>query len=266
MNQQNKNKFGYAFYDFANSGYVLLFQAFLFPLFISSYYSDSSDAAQVWGYILFISNLLAIISAPLIGRVADLKNRIKIFSILILIVSLLSFLSVLNNNVIVILIFFVIFNSSFELSQSIYDSFLNVISRSKDEKIDISTFAWGFGYLGGILFVVVYFALNKNGIENKYILASAALLYFIISFLSVYLLKKAGQSDTLTIATEKTNKRYKFLKPSKEIIYSLLIYFIVFLSTTAVINFSTLFFNKELHIEERTIGMIMLAGCRFRSS
>ncbi|MBP8892562.1 MAG: MFS transporter [Saprospiraceae bacterium] len=260
MNQLYKNKLGYAFYDFANSGYVLLFQAFLFPLFISSHYTDSSAAAQVWGYILFFSNLLAILSAPLIGRVADLKDRIKIFSILILSVSLLSFLSVLNNNVLVILIFFVIFNSSFELSQSIYDSFLNVISKNRDEKIDISTFAWGFGYLGGILFVLVYFVLNKNGIENKYILASAALLYFIFSFLSVFLLKKADQAHTRTFVNEMTNKNLKLFKLSKEIIYSLVIYFIVFLSTTAIINFSTLFFNKELHIEEKTIGMIMLAG------
>jgi MFS-type transporter involved in bile tolerance (Atg22 family) len=228
MNQLYKNKLGYAFYDFANSGYVLLFQAFLFPLFISSHYTDSSAAAQVWGYILFFSNLLAILSAPLIGRVADLKDRIKIFSILILSVSLLSFLSVLNNNVLVILIFFVIFNSSFELSQSIYDSFLNVISKNRDEKIDISTFAWGFGYLGGILFVLVYFVLNKNGIENKYILASAALLYFIFSFLSVFLLKKADQAHTRTFVNEMTNKNLKLFKLSKEIIYSLVIYFIVF--------------------------------------
>lgn len=256
--QYNQSKFGYAFYDFANSGYVLLFQSFLFPLFLSSFYSNATDSAEIWGYVLFASNLIAILAAPIIGRIADLKNRIKIFSVLIIIVAILAFFSVLSANIALILVLFIIFNSSFELSQSLYDSFLNVISKNKDEKIEISTFSWGFGYVGGILFVITYFVLDKLKVDTKYILAVASILYLLFSYISVYLLKKVSNNHE-NLETE-SKKNILALKVPKEIVFSLVIYFIVFVATTAVINFSSIYFNKELQIEQKTIGAIMLAG------
>lgn len=264
MNIQNnkfKNKkLGYALYDFANSGYVLLFQSFLFPLLLSSFVTDTAVAERNWGLVLLTSNLIAVLLAPVIGRVADLKNRIKIFSITILIAALLSFFSVLAFEYTFLLVAFIIFNVSFELSQSLYDSFLSVISSDKKERIGISTFAWGFGYLGGVLFVIVYFILNKLQVDNNIILAVASILYLFFSYLAIRNIRKNTDLQKETSVLETGFKRLLAIKLPKEFIPILLIYFIVFLGTTAIVNFSSLFFNKELLITETRVGAVMLGA------
>ena len=156
------NKFGFAFYDFSNSGYVMIFQTFLFPLLIASVISDTSlKPGEIWGWAVTTSVVIAVILAPLIGRVADQRNKSIPFAILVTGVGILSFIApiFISNKILLLLMVFIVFNAMFELTQSLYNAFLRDIANSHRAINKLSTFAWGFGYLGGVLFALVYLAL-----------------------------------------------------------------------------------------------------------
>lgn len=240
----------YGLYDFANSGYVIMFQSFLFPLYLY----DNGGTTSEWASLLLISNLVAILFAPFIGRIADLKDRVNIFFYLIVAVILFCSFSLLTTKVAIIFLTFLICNISFELTQSIYDSFLNYLSDNKNEKISISSFAWGFGYLGGVLSVLLYFVLNKFQIEKNIILIFCLGLYSLFSLLSVYMLKHVKKG------TQISKQPFKFMMPDRITILNLFIYLVIFVAISSTVNFSSTYFKQELHIDEKIVGGIMLMG------
>lgn len=249
MNINKKILFG--LYDFSNSGYVIMFQTFLFPIF----FVNLGGNVREWANLILISNLLAIIIAPIIGKIADLKNRIKVFAALIVTVFIFCSFSLFSIKVLFVAISFLIGNIAFELTQSVYDSFINYLSNDKQEKIALSTFAWGFGYVGGFIFIIIYFLLEKLNIHTEYILLTSIFIYTFISIYSVRLFNKYPKNSLSTQNRIKT----KYVL-SKNKLISLFIYLIIFIGISSLINFSTLYFKKELDISEKLLGVIMLFG------
>jgi UMF1 family MFS transporter len=75
--------------------------------------------------------------------------------------------------------------------------------------------------------------------------------------LSVRRLKKVKPVQNIPIA--KQQSKFK-LNITKQMIYNLTVYLFVFVAITAVVNFSALYFKRELGIDEKIIGGIMLGG------
>ena len=80
-----KNVRRWAFYDFANSSYVLIFQAFLLPTFFSTILFAKGYSLSAWGIANGISTAIGILLAIVLGKYADKHSRLKVFKWIILV-------------------------------------------------------------------------------------------------------------------------------------------------------------------------------------
>ena len=110
----------------------------------------------------FYSNCAIIVSiiSPLIGAVADTSNIRKKLIILFTCLCLLQCYYIFHKKETIFLhcLFFIIANISFELCSVLYNFYLLNISNN-DNIGSISGFAWGLGYIGGIISLLLCFLL-----------------------------------------------------------------------------------------------------------
>lgn len=155
-----KEQWAWSFYDWANSSFATTVMAGFFPLFFKKFWTPESQAADST-YFLGMTNSLAglviVISAPVLGAIADSGGRRKFF---------LSFFTIFGV-VGTCLLFWVPQNHFFEaaICYSIgaigfagaiifYDSMMVDVCEEKDFHL-VSALGYSMGYLGGgLLFLV----------------------------------------------------------------------------------------------------------------
>jgi UMF1 family MFS transporter len=261
MKKLLKKKFGFASYDFSNSGYVAVFQSFLFPLVIAEMLTTAGKNSEFyWAAVVVMSSILAIITAPFVGRLADKIGKVRVFCATVIFVGILASVAVpvFGYSVFVLLAVFVIFNWIFELSQSVYDSFLVDLSSNQQETTDISTFAWGFGYLGGATFAVLYFVMNKMGVAAEQMLTVFGVLFLLVSipamlFLSRTKLKSQPQQGFPKLA--------ELLRVSNPVPWAdIFVYWVIADTVAAILYFAPLYLKSELALSTAIIGGILLVG------
>ena len=254
----NKKYFAFASYDFSNSGFLVMFQSFLFPIILTSaLVSSSFDSNQIWAWIVMISSILAVLGAPFLGKFADKVGKWRIFSLTIIVAGLLAAIVVNSLNVWILVIGFLIFNTFFEFSQSLYDSFLRNIEQNQKATTMLSTFAWGFGYLGGAFFVVIYFLMQGMGTSNSLMLTIFALLFLLLSLPAIISFKRAEQKNKINSGIDKRFK--EIMHPKNPVPWThLFIYWIIADCVATAVYFIPLYLQQELNIGIKTVGIMLL--------
>ncbi len=248
-----KNVWRWAFYDFANSSYVLIFQAFLLPAFFSTILFSKGYSLSAWGIANGISTAIGILLAIMLGKYADKYNRLKIFKWIILtcftgMATMSLFVEVFSNGVFYLFIFT---NCLFITSLSLSDSILPYIS-DKKSAYEYSGFAWGFGYLGGIASLIVVVILQKIFSEYSPIVFFSVAIFYLC--FSLYALN--GLKDTEL--NEPKNENKKDIIPKKQKISLLIGYWLISESITVIILFFSIFAAKELGFSTFKIGVSLL--------
>ncbi len=248
------HRFWFATYDFSNSGYVLVFQAFLFPILLTAVAGEQADS--IWAAIVALSSILAIIVGPFLGKLADKIGKAQVFTFLVTLSALLAASTPLlwRNHWFLLAASFVIFNTLFELSQTLYDSFLTNISSNSAVMTKISSFAWGFGYLGGAIFAAAYFGLSKIGWNEVSMLAFFAILFLVLSIPAMLSFRK------LTPKVKIVHIRLRDLLHTKPFIpiKQLFIYWVIADCVSALVYFAPLYFKQEIGLSTMTLGALVL--------
>lgn len=261
MKQSLKKKLGFASYDFSNSGYVAVFQSFLFPLVLTEMLTTSGRNGELyWAAVVAMSSILAIATAPFVGRLADKIGKVRVFTLTVLIVGVLATIAfpVFGYSGIALLVAFLVFNWMFELSQSVYDSFLVDLSDSKQETTAISSFAWGFGYLGGAVFAALYFVMNELEIDPKIMLTVFGALFVFVSlpaliFFSRQRLKSKPQHVFPRLS--------ELLNVSNPVPWAdIFVYWVIADTVAAILYFAPIYLRSELGLSMTIIGGILLVG------
>ena len=254
-----KKYLAFASYDFSNSGFLIMFQSFLFPVLLTSaLVSTSLDSSRVWAWIVMISSIISVLGSPFLGRFADKVGKWRIFSLTVLVAGLLAAIVVNSLNAWILIIGFLIFNTFFEFSQSLYDSFLRNVEQEKKATTSLSTFAWGFGYLGGAFFVVVYFLMQKIDTPNSLMLTIFAFLFILLSLPAIIDFKKI-QKNKSELDIKDTLK--KITHPKNPVSWShLFIYWVIADCVATAVYFIPLYLQQELSIEIKTVGMMLLGA------
>ena len=253
----NSKKWAFAWYDFANSGFLIIFQAFLFPLFFAGVLDKAGFRGGAWwGWVVALSVLIAVILGPIIGRLVDRKNKSRIFVLLVALTFLftLASLSTFSNQALWLIVFFVILNTCFELSQTVYDSFLSDIAAGERQKNSISALAYGFGYFGGVMALGLYFILDKFGLDVRQILAISAVLFLIFSVFPMVIFSRIEKNKPVVSFLPKV-KTFERLGINLKI---LAIYWIIADVVTAITFFAALFGERDLHLSKMTIGYLLI--------
>lgn len=251
-----KEIFGFALYDFSNSAYILIFNAYLFPLFLKEkVVSDSNNVDLVWSVALTISLITALLVTPIISKRADFSNRKRLLRIFISLTSIgLSCLTFLPYNTqSLFLAYFIFTNICFTISLSLYDSLLNHITE-KENRNKVSGFAWGFGYLGGVICLLFVLGLTKVFPNYPRIgFLFTALYYISFSFFSLRLM--SGIKEKVKIKENNTSSlRINYTK----YILLLLGIWLMCEGIDVVIYFSSLFASSTLNLTKTDIGKLLL--------
>ncbi|HEV2914364.1 MAG TPA: MFS transporter [Pyrinomonadaceae bacterium] len=245
----------WAFYDFANSSYVLIFQSFLLPVYFSSILVNRGFALSAWGLANGLSTLLGVLLSVAIGNYADKRNRINVFKWTVagsfLGMCLVAFAVKYLQDYVFHL--YVLTNALFIVTLSLSDSILPYLA-DKKEAYRYSGFAWGFGYVGGIVSLIVVIILQRFSSEYAPpVFLSVAIFYILFSVYALYGLRrvKLNQPKAETQIESRLGKKKKGLL--------LLGYWLISECITVIVLFYSIYAATELKLSSTIIAATLLA-------
>lgn len=253
MNKLSKELWYWAFYDFANSSYLLIYVSFLLPVFFSTVLLRRGYSLSAWGLANGLSTLFGVAAAIILGRFSDARSdKIKYFkwSIILSFVGMVLVSFAVKYFTDYLFYVYIFTNSIFIVSLAFSDSILPHISNSKNS-FGQSGFAWGFGYVGGIVSLIIVIVLQKFTSEySPAVFLSVAIFYLIFSFYCLRGLKSADFSTGRALEPAKISKKDKS---------QLLIgYWLISECITVIILFYTIYLSREMGFSSGSIGLILI--------
>ena len=175
MRRLNKEIWGWAFYDWANSAFAVSILAVIFQFYfvdvLATSGTDAADklikevtilgatipSATLWSWSLSISMLIVVVLCPIIGAIADYAGKKKSFLLFFCYsgacaTMLMVFLRVGMWKFGMIL--FILSNICFVAGNVVYNGLLIDVSPSKEDLGFVSGFGWGLGYMASFLILV----------------------------------------------------------------------------------------------------------------
>jgi len=191
-----KKILNFALYDFANSAFTTIIITFIFATYFAKQIAPNPILGQsYWGWTLGVTGFLVAIIGPIIGSFADKKNKIiffiRLFTLIcIFFTALLWFSKPSASYLLYTLIIVGIANLFYELSLIFYNSLLKNISTKKNMG-RLSGFGFAFGYIGGIVILLISiklfidnnnlpFGLVKEEFQNIRAIAIIVSVWFLI--------------------------------------------------------------------------------------
>ncbi|CUH51636.1 MFS transporter [Shimia marina] len=158
-----KRIWGWFFFDWASQPYNTLLITFIFAPYIKDLIGDGAQAQTVWGFGIGAAGLVIAILAPILGALADNSgNRLRwiwLFSAMYIIGSFgLWWAAPDSFNLTTTLLFFAIGMIGMEFATIFTNSMLPELG-SAEEVGRISGNGWAFGYVGGLLALVIMLTL-----------------------------------------------------------------------------------------------------------
>ena len=148
-------------YDWANSAFNTLIVTFLYSAYFSQTFApDEATGTALWSRGIVISSILIALLSPILGTIADKGGSRRKFLALatmtcVLATAALTFVRPDQSNAVLIaLSIFVIANVAFEIAIVFYNAFLPDLAPA-DRIGRISGHAWGLGYAGGLICLVL---------------------------------------------------------------------------------------------------------------
>ena len=178
-----KRIWGWFFFDWASQPYNTLLLTFIFGPYFASVATDMlmakgmadgaarAQAQAYWGYGLTISGITIALLAPILGAFADSRGRrmpwVRVFSLLYVIGAWMLWYTAPDEfDVTRTLIYFGIGLIGMEFATIFTNAMLPTLG-SKEEIGKISGSGWAFGYLGGVLALIIMLMLFQAGASGR---------------------------------------------------------------------------------------------------
>lgn len=151
---KKREVFGWAMYDFANSGYTTVVLTAVFnAYFVSVVAQGAAWATLAWTLTLAASNILVMLTMPAIGAYADLraaKKRLLAVTTAGCVIGTVMLAAAGRGDLALAVVGVVVSNAFFAYGESISAAFLPELA--KEEAMGrVSGWGWSFGYFGGML-------------------------------------------------------------------------------------------------------------------
>jgi UMF1 family MFS transporter len=151
---RKREVFGWAMYDFANSGYTTVVLTAVFnAYFVGVVAGGEPWATFAWTATLALSSLIVMVTMPAIGAFADLRAAKRSFLMLATagcVVGTVALSRAGAGDVAWAVAAIVISNVFYSYGESLIAAFLPELAR-RDALGRVSGWGWGFGYFGGML-------------------------------------------------------------------------------------------------------------------
>lgn len=151
---KRREVFGWAMYDFANSGYTTVVMTAVFNAYFVGVVADGAAwGTLAWTLALGLSNLMVMIAMPAIGAYADLraaKKPLLMLSTAACVVTTAALALVGRGDLWLAVAAIVCSNLFYSFGESLTASFLPELAR-RESMGRVSGWGWSFGYFGGML-------------------------------------------------------------------------------------------------------------------
>ena len=148
--------FAWAMFDFANSGYTTVVLTAIFNVYfvgvIAGAY-DSGTATFLWTLAMAVTNILVLISAPVLGAIADHgahKKRFLLASTVGCVVFTLLLGILGKGDIAAAMVLVILASIMYGTGENLIAAFLPEIARQEDMG-RISGYGWALGFIGGLL-------------------------------------------------------------------------------------------------------------------
>jgi len=222
-----KGLIGWALYDWANSPYTTLIITFVFAAYFSQgIVGDKIRGQELWGYTASIAGLIIAIGSPILGAIADAggprKPWLFVFSAMCVLGSWMLWYAEPDISFVTwAMIWVVVATVGFEFGIVFNNAMLpDLVSGSRLGRW--SGWAWGLGYFGGLVAMVValigfvqaetpWFGLTKEGAEHVRMVGPLAAIWFVAFAWPMFLWTPDRIKATMSIG-DKVNRGFAQLK------------------------------------------------------
>ncbi|HUG02311.1 MAG TPA: MFS transporter [Longimicrobiales bacterium] len=209
MSARRREVTAWALYDFGNSAFTTIIVTFIF----STYYATVVVGDDIVGPILWtravnISAVIVALVTPVLGAVADLAGKKKLFlaivSVQCILFTLLLFFAG-PGDAVQAAIFFIVANIGFEAAQVFYNSLLmDITDRGTIGRV--SGFGWGLGYIGGLLSLAIALGMIRLWLPQAdavHVRSSALLVsaWFAVFAIPLFLWVREGPAQAAGAST-----------------------------------------------------------------
>ena len=165
-----KRIWGWFFFDWASQPYNTLLITFIFAPYMKELIGDGAAAQSAWGFGIGAAGIVIALLAPVLGALADTGgNRLRwiwLFSVMYVVGASGLWLAAPGDfNLAIVLMFFAIGMIGMEFATTFTNSMLPDLG-SKEEIGRISGNGWAFGYLGGLIALVIMLAFFADNAET----------------------------------------------------------------------------------------------------
>lgn len=182
----NKKEWSYIFYDWAESCFTVIVQAFIFPMLYGLLTRGMVGAESIYGFLVSIISLGIAILSPILGTIADYRGYKKrfflfFFAIGIAFTFLIGLYPADPKFWWMVLIPYAIASIGYAGTNIFYDAF--IVDVTDDERMDrVSTAGYAFGYLGGstiplVLAIVLLQVLPGMAVDGVLTVGGASFPY-----------------------------------------------------------------------------------------
>lgn len=151
---RKRELFGWAMYDFANSGYTTVVLTAVFSAyFVGGVAGGAPWATLAWTSALALSSLIVMLTMPALGAYADLraaKKRLLMLSTAGCVLTTLALAGAGPGDVAWAVVAIVLSNVCYSYGESLIAAFLPELAQP-DSLGRVSGWGWSFGYFGGML-------------------------------------------------------------------------------------------------------------------
>ena len=192
---QKREVFGWALYDFANSGYTTVVLTAVFNAYFVSVVADGAAwGTLAWTLAIAASSLIAMLTLPALGAYADrhaAKKRLLGFCTVACVMATAALAEAGRGDLWLAVVAVVVSNAAYTYGEALIAAFLPELARPESLG-RVSGWGWSFGYLGGMLAL---------GLSLAYVLGAQARGEPATSFVPVTMLITAGLYAVASLGT-----------------------------------------------------------------
>ncbi|MFW2366193.1 MAG: MFS transporter [Desulforhopalus sp.] len=167
-----KEERSWVLYDVGNSAFVLVMVTAIMPIFYKDFAAGHLPGAistAHWGFANSAASLILAVLSPVLGAMADYRQRKKYFFLCFLLLGLTfnsSLFFVGKGQALLCLLLFVVARVGWAGANVFYDAFL--IDVTSQERMDsVSAKGYGYGYIGSVIpFLLIIGLILKGGMED----------------------------------------------------------------------------------------------------